>query len=468
MKGTTGFIPGWISLAIVAVLASLFLVFPLRLNATNTCSGLQGQNGVYNSTCNNGSPGVVGSSAFIDASAFAASQRPNICAVLNFVLNPLNGIITSAGGVIDARGLPGATGTSMTCTTSPWAGITNPPPATILLPATTAIAPIVIPATWILPSNTRLIGEGYGASGGTVIQACTNPTCPANFPTGSPMIQFGPVCPINPPACATAISVENLMLNGSSLNVIGVLNAATDELTYVDHVTLFQILGTGLSISAMDSGPYTNITFDSGSSALSTTTCASIAGLNGTRGLHGLTCIAGTTATAAIYLDAPNNSIEDVRVAGFYDGILVGSNATAKSNSLFNIFGDTIHNVVAPVNVIHISNVHTVTDLSIMGVNNSATGDTTIQDDLTSTTLADPYVAMYVLGKALMNGSTVVGYSRFTTSPNAATWAAGTAAPSQGCNAQTAGSLYSNTAPTTNTAALYVCPKGGGTWQTIP
>ena len=36
---------------------------------------------------------------------------------------------------IDARGLPGNTTTSMTCTASPWAGIANPPPSTILLPA---------------------------------------------------------------------------------------------------------------------------------------------------------------------------------------------------------------------------------------------------------------------------------------------------------------------------------------------
>ena len=61
------------------------------------------------------------------------------------------------------------------------------------------------------------------------------------------MIQFGPSCPINPPACATAISVENLMLNGNNLNITGIQNPAADELTYVDHVTLFQIWGTGLA-----------------------------------------------------------------------------------------------------------------------------------------------------------------------------------------------------------------------------
>jgi len=257
------------------------------------------------------------------------------------------------------------------------------------------------------------------------------------------------------------------MLNGAGLNINGIQNS-TAQSSSVDHVTLFQVLGTGLAVSALYSGQYTNITFDSGSRALTTTTCASISSPTGTQGIRGLTCIAGT-ANTAIYLDAPNNSLEDVRIAGFYDGVLVGSNAAAKSNVLFNIFGDTIvsTNVPAPVNVIHISSNNPVTDLSVMGVNTAVTS-TTIKDDLTSTTLSDPYVAMYVLGKPLMNGSTVVGYSRFTTSPNAATWAAGTAKPAGACNAQTAGSLYSNTAPTGTAAALYVCPVGGGTWKSVP
>jgi len=206
------------------------------------------------------------------------------------------------------------------------------------------------------------------------------------------------------------------MLNGNGLNINGIQNS-TAESSYVDHVTLFQILGTGLSISAMNSGPYTNISFDSGSSALTNTTCANITGSNGNFGIHGLTCIAGTTANAAVYLDAPNTSIEDARIAGFYDGILVGSQASTQSDVLFNIFGDTTLKIQAPVNVVHISSANTVTDFSIMGVNNPVSSDVSIKDDLTSTMLTDSYVALYVVGKAA-NG----GYSRFTTSPHAATW----------------------------------------------
>jgi hypothetical protein len=84
-----------------------------------------------------------------------------------------------SGAVIDARGL-NSTNTSMTCTASPWAGISNPPPSTILLPATGGATPnpIIIPnsSPWILASNTHLIGEGDALNdspSGTVSDATT-------------------------------------------------------------------------------------------------------------------------------------------------------------------------------------------------------------------------------------------------------------------------------------------------------
>jgi hypothetical protein len=280
MKATTGLASGWILFAIVAVLVGWFSALPGQLSAqTNSCSGSQGQNGVYNPPCNKGNPGVVGSFAFIDASMFVSSPPPpsrNLCGVLNFVLQHVDKAPNYPNGaVIDARGLNSGN-TSMSCTASPWAGLTNLLPSTILLPATT----ITIPSTWILPNNTRLIGEGYGTAGGTVILACTTQACPANFQTGSPMIQFGAAsCGIGVPTCYTGISVENLMLNGNLVggagqNINGIENF-TAQSSYVDHVTFFQILGIGLQVSAQNSGPYTNITFDTGSSALTTSSCAS-------------------------------------------------------------------------------------------------------------------------------------------------------------------------------------------------
>jgi hypothetical protein len=79
-------------LGIIAALVCWFTAFPILANAQN---GSQGQNAVYN-----GSNTIVGSSAFIDAGMFASnpSQR-NICAVLNWVLNPSNGVLPPNGAV---------------------------------------------------------------------------------------------------------------------------------------------------------------------------------------------------------------------------------------------------------------------------------------------------------------------------------------------------------------------------------
>jgi hypothetical protein len=293
-------------------LLSCFLIFSTQADAQ-----LPGNNAVYSSsgTCTSSSCGF--SAAFIDASVFASTSNPTICAVLNFILNPLNSVIPLEGAVIDARGL-NHSNTNMTCSTSPWAGITNPPPSTILLPAGT----ILIPKSWILPANTRLIGEGDNPSAssltaGTTIQACNSKINPCSF-SDSAMIQFGS-------SSAPGISVEKITLDGQGQSINGIVNANSGAQTYVDRITLFQILGVGLLLesNASYSGPYTNITFNTGSYAgLSQTTCAQLYNVTGgTHGIHGLTCISQTAdATNAILLDSSNNSLEDVTITGHNPG----------------------------------------------------------------------------------------------------------------------------------------------------
>jgi hypothetical protein len=256
-----------------------------------TLAQTEGNNAVYNS--NNS---VVASPAFIDASMYlpphSTTQGQDICdAIFGIFINKWGvGTYPSTGAVIDARGVSGST--NLTCTHgSPWKEGTNTvaAPSTILLPATTAAAPIVISSKWILPSNTHLIGQGdaitpNGSTLGTAIQAS------GTFPVSSAMIQFG-----SSSGCCTAISVENLTLDGTGATVVsGIVNQYAGDLSYVDHVGLYRILGTGLSVfgSANKSGPYSNITFDlGGNSGTSSTICASIKQLTGTRGIHGLTCI---------------------------------------------------------------------------------------------------------------------------------------------------------------------------------
>jgi hypothetical protein len=288
-------------LAKVAFLVAWSSVHP----ALAAAQGSQGQNAVYNN-----SNTAVGSSAFIDASMFAV-RNGTICSVIYNILSQVN----YSASVIDTRGLPSSTpATSMTCAsgTTPWnhgATFQNKP-STILLPATGA-NPMVIPTTWVLPSNTRLVGEGENnpltSTPGTTIQT----------PSGtllSTMIQFGSSSVCGSSGCS-GIAVEQLTLDGKAQAVHGIVNQFSQTNTYVDHVTLYQILGTGLLISgsgANDSGPYTNITFDTGGySGAPSTACAQIYQTAGTRGIHGLKCKSETSdANAAVLLDASNNSIE--------------------------------------------------------------------------------------------------------------------------------------------------------------
>ena len=465
-------------LGVAVGLISLSLFCPARAVGQTA-----GNNAVYTSS-GNCSPSFpcASSPAFIDASVFVTSPPPisqTFCGVLNYVLVHIVQPTYPFGAVIDARGL-NSNNTSMTCTStnpSPWSGITSlPPPSTILLPRTTASNPIVIPSTWSLPPNTHLIGEGGSVSSsttvGTTIQAKSG-----SF-SGS-MIQFGwgALClgPGSSPICS-GMSAEDLILDGQGQAITGILNQYSGDQTYVDHVSLYQIVGTGLSISnaATNSGPYSNITFDTGGfSGVSSTICAAITDAASTHGIHGLSCTSESEdldAAAAVLLDSSNNSIEDVRISGFYDGIRVGANANAQSNVLVNIIGDTSYaGSLTPINIVHIFNVgNTVSDLSIMGANNAGGSPltVTIQDDLTGPQLKDTSVGIYAIG----NKGTGDYYSRFTTSPNAATWVVAnptnSSAPSGNCSP---GSLYSNLSASAVNTTFYVCAYNtpANTWKPI-
>jgi hypothetical protein len=314
-----------------------------------------------------------------------------------------------------------------------------------LLPAGT----IISPGIWILPPGTHLIGEGDSIGSGTTIQ--TGSTFSA---TAGPMIQF----------CSSAcsdVSLERVNLDGFGGPINGIVNSFAGEGSFVDHVSLYQIRGTGLSVSgsptnpaATNSGPYSNITFDTGNYAGATTTvCAQISGLTATRGIRRLRCTSESSdANTAVLLDSSNNTVQDVTISGFHDGVLVGSNGVAKTNVLRNIVGDTANTCYptcpVPINTVHISN-HTsgsanVADLSIMGVSNDGNGTYTIADDLTTTVLSEPFTGLYALGEPVSGG-----YSRLTTSANAATWVNGTTNSPSGTCPQ--GSIHTCSSGCTNT-----------------
>jgi hypothetical protein len=264
-------------LGIIAVLLYCLPVFVIRANA----QGSQGQNAVCSSTsvCSSNSE-TVGTGAFIDASMFVGNvTSPTFCSVLNYVLAHVVQPTYPNGAVVDTRGLPGLTQTSMMCATSPWGSGSDYliVPSVILLPAGTITASV----PWVLPTNTKLIGVAKGTSSNYVLET----TIKAGFSSGA-VVQFGDSnCPSS--GCQ-GISVEHLTINGNAQTVNGIENDNCGLHCYVEHVTMYQVLGTGLKVSgtnATDSGPYSNITFDVGGTSDASSQCAWIIGTSGTRGM---------------------------------------------------------------------------------------------------------------------------------------------------------------------------------------
>jgi len=222
----------------------------------------QGKNALC-TTAPNCSP-TVATTAFIDASVFLnpGVQGKDLCdTIFGILTSAFGNTYPTTGAVVDARGISGS---ALTCTLgSPWTESTSViVPSTLLLPAGT----ILIPSTWVLPPNTHVIGQGDNISSGTTLQACKSSVNGCSF-TGTAMIQFG-ASSLCTTTC-TGIAVEDLNLDGQGQAINGIVNGFSQDLSYVDHVSLYQILGTGLSITgnANNSGPYSNITFDTGAYA---------------------------------------------------------------------------------------------------------------------------------------------------------------------------------------------------------
>ena len=344
---------------------------------------------------------------------------------------------------------------------------------------------ITIPTTWVLPAKTRLIGEGPNS---TIITA--------NGSVTGDMIDMGSTSVCTKNDCPEVI-VEHLGLVGNgtgSSNANGIVNCCAQELSHVEDVSISNVqVGLWLNnVDSQNSGPYTGLTISN------VYTCLVIGGtgLVNSRGVHGLKCANSLNPKAAITIDGPNNTLEDISLSsttGQTDGILIGFSDSAQGNVLTNIQGSGFTNVIelsgsstlpgASTNNCPNSNIsgsYNVCDITILGVTSS--GGTTILDDLTGATVSDTNVAMYVLGEPVQNGAitspTNIGYSRFTTATltgNAPTWLVGTNGPlaPSGC---VLGSLYSctstscPTSPTTGiTEALWECKllSAGARWKAI-
>ena len=451
-----------------------------------------------NAVFNGAGTAVTFSSAVIDASAFASTST-TICETIYSILNGTSGYGTypATGAIIDARGLT-TSNSNFTCKNtiaeSPWQSGTSylDKPSVILLPAGT----ITISYTWLLPNNTRIIGQGASTpvgSGttqtGTVLAAAANFSGPGS--SISPvlaMVQFGEpsgadTCKGSPSGICFNISIEdvtlsNAIINGSTItaanaNIDGILNLDSQELTYARRVNLYGITETGLQIGytnyafqAQNSGPYEGISYNV-PTGITGVYCAQIYGA-GTRGIHGIKCN-GNSGTAGILVDTASDSIEDVYVNGFTDGILVGSQSSTVSrawgNLLSNISGGT-----AVTNLVHLcgssasgncpaSPTALPRGITILGATSGTTGSSTytILDGVTGAMLStstDASVGIYALGEPVSTGN-----SRFTTSPSVPAWFFGTTqSPSSTCSN---GSIYTSTSGSASGGTLWGCIASG-------
>jgi hypothetical protein len=477
---------------LIAFTVATFSVCLLPCTSQAQTENYEGYNIVYQTSAP--SPTLTTSPAFIDALPAYNANGQDICAAINSIFVSTNPAYPSNGAVIDARGaLPPSSALAVSCGSNPFANA-NGKPSVVLLPA----ANITISTTWQLPSNTRIVGEGSNA---TYIQAGSG------FSGGSTdMIEMGSSSFCSSSPCS-GISIEHLELSGQSQSVNGIENYAAQESSFVDDVFFDNAFGAtngaALLIDALatGSGPYSNINYQCGTNGPSpvycpaaTLPCVSINAT--TRGLHGVTCVAVSTKSSqpseAILLSASNNSIEDIHIEGFSDGVVVGSQGSAQADVLLNVHGGLGNGPVT--NVVHICNPnaqtangncpakqtqpYSVSDIGLFQIGLYQTSGTTILDDLTSTewnvltALNNSYTGMYAVGN---NNQVSNGYSRFTTIPGpnndangssgVPTWGVGASAPSSNsCNSP--GAFYSNTTGSVGSHnTIFVCV--GGTWQGI-
>jgi hypothetical protein len=472
----------------ICIMVGLIIVFPKSAVAQSPpCNTSQGFNTVYGA-CYTG-PSTQGTFAMVDAMQFVGPSV-DICGAINAILTSsslyvdplLNGI------VVDARGVN--SGQTQICSSDPYptALSAEPSSSVVLLPSGT----ILIGATWVLPSNARLAGEGPNL---TVLQTCTVALCGSGRSfTGADMIDMGnsTLCPSSSRNDCPGVVIEHLGLNGVNTSVNGIVNAFAQELSYVDDVAFSNISNYALEITtknAANSGPYSKLAMSNVGTCIEIDNGGAVTNaIYGTRGIHGLTCNSAT-ANPAIYVEGTNNSLEDVSIVGTsassQDGILVGGSATynaAAQTVLINIQGSQLKNVIhlsgathsyttttppCPIFTPSSSTAYSVCDVTILGVTNTGgSGTNSVQDDVTSTTLSDAKVGMYVLGEPVLGSSNAaVGNTRLTTSPNWPVWLVGATAPSMMGTCVPTGSLYSRTSGGTAPATLYGCI--GTTWTVI-
>jgi hypothetical protein len=499
------------------VIVAWFSVSSSRMAAQQ---GSAGQKAVFNSSQ------VTGSAVWVDASAWWTGGVPDLCAYIKTnILKSAYGTTGNYpnGTVIDARGLAyglsSTTSAQIGCSVDPFGALQGPPPSTtILLPSGNIQAEF----TWHIPNNTRIVGDEQQ----TVIIAQSNFSGSYIIEMGGPNASGYDLCPTN--GYCNSVGIEHLVLSGNGLLTVGGIdNQNSQGGSYVNDVVLQNFAMTGLSIGAgaVNSGPYSNIVYYASTCTQNSCPTPSCIDLEAqTQGVHGVTCL-GNNGTdvinqgAAIIVNASNNSIEDVHVESYWDGIQVGpsppQNSPVVANVLIsNVTGGTTGNNTggATTNTVHLCgasatqwdstdfgscpNHGTLKDIIVLNAMNDEVATqytpftirTTVTDDVSKNAIVGCQAskhagcptpistAVYVLGEA--DGGPATAYSKFSSSPATPngnysfkgssyvpTWGAGTLAPNALCSP--IGAVYSQTH--VSGKSVYVCtPQNGGQWATIP
>jgi hypothetical protein len=508
------------SMIAFVVIVGSFCISPSRMAAQSA-----GNKAVWNS-----SNQVTGSTVWVDASAWWSASGlgvPDLCLFIRDDI--LNGSYSGTypnGTVIDARGLAYgvAGGAQIACSVDPFAKLSGPPPSTtILLPSGNIIAD----TTWYIPNNTRIVGDEQQT------------TIRGNCSTCSYIIEMGGTEPnsgvnLCPSTGCTSVGIEHLVLGGGgAASIGGIDNQHSQTGSYVNDVSLqnFAMPGLLIGAGAANSGPYSNIVYDAsnGASCGAAPNCPLCVDLEAqTQGVHGLTCI-GNAQTAVVGTDGlyhggivvnfSNNSIEDVHIESFWDGIQVGLSGTVANILVSNVTGTTTTSQQNPngytKNTVHLCGRNpwnssnftqcpgtgTAKDITILqAMNDSAQSRpaTTVLDDVSGNAITACFTSgpgcgvplstgMYALGEP--DGGPTTAYSKFTVDPATPngnyqsapytsyvpTWGAGKTSPNPNppySYCSPAGAIYSTNNPANNGSSVYVCkPVAGqnyGQWTPIP
>jgi hypothetical protein len=497
------------------VIAILLVLGWFSVSANRMAAQSAGNKAVYNSV------GPTNSQVWVDLSAWwnlTLMPVPDLCGLLNTFLTSSYGTYPN-GAVIDARGLtPVSPSQGMApriiCSENPFKNVSSLPSTTILLPS----GYIYTASPWIIPSNTRLVGD---AKNGTLIIAD-----PTNWSGGNYILEMGSST-LCPSAC-TSIGIEHIFLGSSGFAIGAIHNGFAQAGSYVNDVTLSKFPNNAIVVEsgATNSGPYSNINAKGEGAA-----CIDLEVQ--TQGIHGVTCFGANqpTVPAGIIVNGSNNSIEDVHIEQYGDGIEIGSALSTTVPTVSNILVSNVttdpngytQNAVhlcgnhplntssacicfRPPNSGSCSNVQDVTLLNVanptFNVNNEsgnaqnnptpAAGLASVIDDVSGNAIVGCYgtagcaksqsTGIYALGENEGGSNGIPAYSKFavnpsTPGPNAnyystssyvPTWGVGTATPETYCSP--VGAIYSQTG--VNGSSVWVCiPVSGqtyGEWAAIP